>query len=116
MPKRPGSQSNSAAHLWAELTPNEAPIVAVFWKDIQSLTDWEGDEKDIGPVRKIITIGFLLYDGPDPKDAGHNIVVIAGGYQYDAELWTDYTVFPREVVRDIKPIKPVKGKNRKGSL
>jgi len=102
MTSRGSVYSNIA--LWADRTPENTPIIEVTWRDIQSVSNWDDDRDEVCPVRRFVSIGFLLYDGPDPKDPGQKMLVIATTYDADNDRWADYTAFPRPVIREIKTI------------
>lgn len=96
--KQKTSPTNS--HLWEGKVPDSTQIVGVNWRDIQYVDNWNTDE-EVAPARYIFTVGYFLYEGPDPKDPQNNITVIAGTYNYDVNKWADFTVFPSSIVREI---------------
>lgn len=103
-----GTYTNEA--LWAGKTPRTTELVSVQWRDITSIANWN-EEEEVAPVRHFSTVGYLLYEGPDPKDEGEEMVVIASTWDGDAAKWRDYTVFPAPVVRSIAAmVKPRKRK------
>lgn len=103
--------SPTNSHLWAGLLPSNTPVVGVNWRDIQYVDNWNTDE-EVAPARYLFTVGYLLYEGPDPKDAENDITVIAGTYNYDSDKWADFTVFPSVVVRQIVALMPAPKKRK----
>jgi hypothetical protein len=97
----------SNTHLWQDRTPENTPIVAVKWRDIQGIDNWNEDD-EVAPARNCHTIGYLLYEGPDPKDKAHDMTVIASWYIYDEDEWSHYVVFPSEVIKEIVKLRGVK--------
>jgi hypothetical protein len=86
---------------WRQLSPSSATQVVVAWRDIHEISSWNDDGDALGPVH-LETIGWLLYEGPDPAEPESNLVIIAKTYDYTDKRWADYTVFPRTVVKRIK--------------
>jgi hypothetical protein len=93
----------SNSHLWEHCTPENTPLVAIHWRDIQGIDNWNEDD-EVAPARHCYTIGYLLYQGPDPKDPEHGMTVLASWYLYDAEEWSHYVVFPSEVIKRVQKI------------
>lgn len=91
------------SHLWEGKLPENSQVVGINWTDIQYVDNWNEDA-EVAPARYLFTIGYLLYEGPDPKDSKRDITVIAGTYDYDNSKWADFTVFPSVVVRKIVAI------------
>jgi len=96
------------SHLWSEKQPDNTQIVGIKWRDIQYVDNWNEDD-EVAPARHLLTIGYLLYVGPDPKDSAHSITVIAGTYNHDADKWADFTVFPSTVIRETVAITKKRG-------
>jgi hypothetical protein len=95
--------SPTNSHLWSGKVPANTQVVGINWRDIQYVDNWNEDS-EVAPARYLFTIGYLLYQGPDPKDTSNDITVIAGTYDYDNDKWADFTVFPSVVVRKVHPI------------
>ena len=53
------------------------------------------------PSRKLVTLGWLLYKGPDPKESDAEIVIIARTYDYEENRWAEFTAFPQVVLRQV---------------
>ena len=104
-PKVKVSRSNS--HLWADRTPKNSPIVAVRWRDIQGIDNWNEDD-EVAPARSVLSIGYMLYEGPDPKDPTQKMTVIARTYVEDTSEWADFYAFPTSVIRSMTKIKAAK--------
>jgi len=97
------SESPLNLHLWSERTPENTQIVGVWWEDIQDISNWN-EEAEVAPARRLYSIGYLLYEGPDPKDTERDMTVIAKTYNYEDGKWADFTCFPSVVIREIKPL------------
>ncbi len=95
--------SPTNSHLWDARLPDNTQIVGINWRDIQYVDNWNEDS-EVAPARDILTIGYLLYKGPDPKDQANEITIIAGTYDFDNEKWCDFTVFPTVVVNKVTAI------------
>ena len=91
------------SHLWDGKVPGNSQIVGITWTDIQYVDNWNED-MEVAPARYLLTIGYLLYQGPDPKDEQRDITIIAGTYDHDNEKWADFTVFPTVVVRKVTAV------------
>ena len=87
--------------LWKHLTPANAEQVVVTWRDIQDVGAWDEETAHIGPAQHR-TIGWFLYEGPDPNDLGYDILVIAKTYSDTEKKWADYTAFPKTVVKEVR--------------
>ena len=85
---------------WHHLTPQNAQRVVVAWRDIHEISAWNDDDTTVGPVH-LDTIGWMVYEGPDPDEPESSLVVIAKTYDYNDRRWADYTVFPRTVVKKV---------------
>lgn len=85
---------------WGHLSPIDATQVVVAWRDIQEVSAWNEDEPLV-PVH-LETIGWLLYEGADPQEAGSKILIIAKTYDHNDRRWADYTVFPLAVVKEVR--------------
>lgn len=86
---------------WAHLTPANAPRVAVGWRDIRDTPAWDDDEEPVRPARRLETLGWLLYEGPDPEEPEAYITVIARTYDWEEKRWCEYTTYPQIVVRGL---------------
>lgn len=96
--------------LWAGKTIENSQLVRVVWRDITAVSNWN-DEEEVAPVRRFTSVGYFLYEGPDPKDPEEDMTVIATTWDGDMNRWRDYVCFPSTVVREIVPvIKPRKKK------
>lgn len=91
-------------HLWANKTPDNSQVVGVHWVDIVDISNWNEDEFVVEPARGQYSLGYLLYEGPNPQDPEHDMTVIAVAYDTIQKRWSSYTVFPSEVVRTIVAI------------
>ena len=87
--------------LWKHLTPANAEQVVVVWRDIQDVSAWDEDTARVGPAQHR-TIGWFLYEGPDPNDLGYDILIIAKTYSDTEKKWADYTAFPKTVVKEVR--------------
>jgi len=85
--------------LWKDRTPENTPLIAVNWRDIRAVSRWDDDEEEVRPARKLITAGFLLYEGPDPEELEADILVIAETWDGEEEGWYGITCFPKEVIK-----------------
>ena len=86
---------------WQHLTPANAPQVIVSWRDIHEISSWNEETIHLGPVH-LETIGWLLYEGPDPNDPGSSLTIIAKTYDYEDRRWAEFTIFPQTVVKKVK--------------
>ncbi len=91
------------SHLWATRLPSNTQIVNIHWRDITDVSNWNEDE-EVAPYRYLQQIGYLLYQGPDPKDDQNDMTVIAAGYDGDQNKWYSFTVFPSSVIRKMVAI------------
>lgn len=82
-------------------TPANTVHVVVSWRDIRDVSNWDEDG-EVRCSRNLQTIGWLLYEGPDPAEPDYDILVIAKTYDYDEERWADFTVFPKTVIKGLK--------------
>lgn len=98
--------------LWADKNIGNAQLVLVHWRDIVQVSNWN-EEEEVAPVRDFMTVGYLLYEGPDPKDQGEDMTVIATTWDGDMNKWRDYVVFPSPVVRTIEAMTAAKKKRAK---
>lgn len=81
-------------------TPQNCRHEIIEWRDIRTVTGWSGESaEDIRPCRRLSTSGWVIYDGEDPEDPGQSILVVGHSYDAEEEVWTDFTVFPRTVIR-----------------
>lgn len=85
--------------LWAGATPDTAKLVAWEWRDIRSTDHWASEEDTIRPARRIVSAGYLLYDGIDPHEPAAEIVVVGNHYDYEEGRWSEYTCYPKAVPR-----------------
>lgn len=87
---------------WAHLTPDNAKQVVISWRDIRSVSSWdENDDGDIRPCRHLNTVGWLLYQGPDPGEPSSEIIVIASTYDWEASQWAEFNCFPKVVWKEV---------------
>jgi hypothetical protein len=88
---------------WENETPETVPQVVVHWRDIRDCTSyaWDEEDEEIRPARKLQTIGWLLYQGPDPKEPDVMVTVIARTYDGEEKRWAEYSVFPQIVVKKL---------------
>jgi hypothetical protein len=86
--------------LWDHITPDNALPFALEWKDIRSTDHWADTGDEIRPARRIVSAGYVLYVGEDPGDPGHNILVLGNHYDYEEQMWSEFTSYPLEVVRN----------------
>ena len=82
-------------------TPENCMHVVVTWRDIRDISSWS-EEEDVRCCRKLQSVGWLLYEGPDPLEPEYEILVIAATYDHEDERWADFTVFPKTVIKGVK--------------
>lgn len=86
--------------LWADKTPDNTDLVTILWRDIRSVYNWSEDSTvELRPCRAITTVGWLLYEGPDPEEPESIITVIASTYDAEVDAWSDYTFYPNKTVK-----------------
>lgn len=85
--------------LWKDRTPENTPLIAFHWADIRTVSRWNDEEEEVRPARKLVTAGFLLYEGPDPEQPEEEIVVLAETWDGEDEGWYGITCFPKRVNR-----------------
>lgn len=83
--------------LWEGKTPANTPMVAFHWRDIRSADHWGDTDTTIRPARRIISAGYVIYDGIDPDEPDAEIIVLANHYDEEEECWSEYTCFPKVV-------------------
>jgi hypothetical protein len=84
---------------WQHLTPKNAQRAIVSWRDIREIGAWDDDTEEIRPARRLETIGWLLYEGPDPFEPDSDVLVLAKTYDWEEQRWADYTAFPKVVLK-----------------
>lgn len=82
-------------------TPDNCMQVTVTWRDIRDISSWT-EEEEVRCCRRIQTVGWHLYEGPDPVEPEYDILIIAASYDGEEERWSDFTVFPKTVVKRIQ--------------
>jgi len=87
----------SLEKLWIDKTPMNTPRCTVWWRDIRDCSD--GD--DVRPARRVQSLGWYLYEGPDPEEPESDIVVLGRTYDYEDAKWSDYAVFPRIAIKAV---------------
>lgn len=93
---------SNLSYLWRGFDVANTPWKWVEWTDIHSNPGWNEEEQMmIGPVRRIVTGGWILYDGEDPLDPGRDILIAAGTYIFDEGVFADFTVYPRGCVKGL---------------
>lgn len=85
--------------LWKDRTPHNTPLVAFMWRDIRSTDHWSDDSEEIRPARKLTSAGYILYQGPDPAEPDETIIVLGNHYDWEEEMWAEFTCFPESVPR-----------------
>jgi hypothetical protein len=86
---------------WSTLTPHDVPQAVVSWRDIRYISAWDIPDEEIRPARRLDTLGWVLHDGPDPGDPSIEIIVTAGTYDWEEHRWSDYTVYPKLVIKKV---------------
>jgi hypothetical protein len=46
-----------------------------------------------------VSAGYLLYDGQDPHEPDAEIIIIGNHYDYEEGKWSEFTCYPKVVVR-----------------
>jgi len=85
---------------WRDKTPGDVAVVVVEWRDVRDSDDWTAKD-EVRPCRHLSTLGWLLYDGPDPDDKGKNLLVLGRSYDAEEVRWSELVSFPRESVRRV---------------
>lgn len=91
--------SGLPSELWENKNPHNTPLVAFNWRDIRSTDHWSDDSEEIRPARRLVSAGYILYQGPDPQDPESEIVVLGNHYDWEEESWSEFTCFPATVPR-----------------
>lgn len=86
-------------HLWEQRTPDNSKMIAWEWRDIRTTDHWTDDSESVRPARRIVSAGYLLYDGVDPHDGNAEIIIIGNHYDYEEGRWSEFTCYPKSVPR-----------------
>jgi len=83
--------------LWEGRTPANTLLVEFRWRDIRSTDHWGDDSATIRPARRLSSAGYVLYDGVDPDEPEAEIIVLGNHYDWEEEMWAEFTCFPKSV-------------------